>query len=621
MRWAVTVSIFGLVAGTGALFHANNVAAETVKEAVEAAIAFHPQVRRDQAQSIAADQAVEEAYSDFLPDLDVDVSSGPEVTSSPTTRGAGNGGTTLKYRSDGRATFSQLLFDFFETSNEVASARSELRASHATVQATSERIARLAVEQYLSVYQAREQVGLAAANVADHEEVVDLIRGRVSAGRSAEADLDQAVSRLALARSTLVALQGSERQATSRYIETVGQAPGTLDMPEEPDVPEVGDLDTALATAMDRNPLAHSTAASWDARKSDIEVARAAYFPRFNVEATGGLVDNADGVSGLRKDLSVLLRMRWNLFSGFGDLARTRAATFEANAASRTDAEIRRQIRESVRIAFELLKTRQARLTPLRDDVTASRQTYDAYQEQFRLGQRTLLDLLDARDERFDAENELVGGEVDVLRSHFDLLFATGLLLEHFGIVIYEPEQRFDERGEGINRVAVGSGGAEDLAAASESEPQPLPVKEALAFSEIDWSAETILPGAADFGFWLGAEQQRIKSPLDEDERRAQVAAEPAVVAAVMPRRNFAEIDVETVAVMAALPETVIEELPALAFGFPEPLESVGGAGAATESSAAFPVSAQGAFYYRYDTAVEELASLPFVAALGAGAR
>lgn len=573
MRWAYKLTLAGVLAA--APWSVGGASAQSLTEAVEAAIAYHPQVRRDQAQAVAADHSVEVAYSDYLPDLDAEASTGLEVTSSPTTRGAGRG-TVDEHRSEGRLSLNQMVFDFFETSNRVASARHELRSSHAELQATSESVGRDAIEHYLGVLEARELVTLSEGNVADHVALVDLIRGRSEAGRAATADLDQAISRLALVRASLVGVQGQERLSTSRFTETVGSAPGDLVRPEEPDYPQATDLDAALATAMDRNPLAHSTSATWDARRADVNVARAAYYPRFDVQASGGVGENLDGVKGKRSDVSVLLRMQWNLFSGFGDLAATRGATQVANAASRVDAEARRAVREAVRIAYRALQTAQNRLPPLRRDVSASRQTFEAYRQQYDLGQRTLLDLLDARDEQFDSEADLIDGEYAVLSAHYDLLFAMGVMLEDMGIIIYEPEQDFDERGEGINAAALGVGPDGTIVAADPTQPaveaavgaEQTAAVRPVVLGPADWDGEigAGLPGAADFGFWLGGDIQRDMAVLDEQESaeivRPSAEANPQAV-----RREIADVETEAVPEMAALPEADVAILPSVAHG------------------------------------------------------
>ena len=560
VRWANYLTLAVVLAATP--WTAGSASAESIVDAVESAISYHPQIRRDQALAVAADHAVEEAYSNFLPDLDTSLSTGVEVTNSPTTRGAGRGYVD-EIRTEGRVTANQLLFDFFETSNRVAAARHDLRSSHASLQATSESIARLAVQSYISVQESRELVALAERNVADHVAVVDLIRGRAEAGRAAEADLDQAISRLALVRAGLIEAQGVERLAVSRYTETVGMPPGDLDRPPLPDFLEAEDLDAALATAMDRNPAAHATSASWDARRREVDVARGAYYPRFDIQATAGAGENLDGVQGFRNDASVLLRMTWNLFSGFGDLAATRSALQNSNAASRIDAEARRAIREAVRVSFDALQTAKSRLDPLRRDVEASRRTFEAYRQQYDLGQRTLLDLLDARDEQFDSESDLVRGEINVYRASYDLLFGTGLILDYFGITIYEPELQYDERGEGIHAASLGTGseGEPNLAADEETSEEAL--EAASLQSGILGEEAANLPGAGEFGFWLSSDDQRAKAVLDpqESESLLQTSAEPAPAEEL--RREISDIEVQNVPEMATLPESAVAVLPA----------------------------------------------------------
>lgn len=574
VRRGLTVVLAGALAASP--LASGSAKAESIVEAVEAALSYHPQVFRDQALSVAAEHTVEEAYSDFLPSVDLDASTGYEATNSPTTRGA-NGGWVDKFRSDASISLTQLLFDFHETSNRVASAESELEASNADLQATSERIARIATDLYLRVLGTRERLALADQNVLDLSDIFDLIRGRAEAGRAAEADLDQAISRVALARADQAARQGEARQAASRYIENVGRMPGSLQRPAEPDYPEATDLDAALAMAMDRNPIAHSTAALWDARKADIEVERASYFPRVDLEASGRTGENLDGIDGGDSDLRFLVRLTWNIFNGFGDLARTRAATQEANAASRTDAEARRAIREAVRIAFRDLQTAKDRFPELQADADASARTFAAYRQQYDVGQRSLLDLLDARDELFDAQEAEVTGFYDVLQAHYDLLFSMGVLMESLGIVVFQDEEQYREHRDGETADAGGSlGGTPNGEKATGVAFRNV----GLTASEMDWNHEVALPGAMEFGSWFDNEGQSYasRSATQDTVGDAGVAntGQDVRAATRLFRREFVGIEVEIVPAMDALPEREIAVLPSMPLGG---LDDVAGAG------------------------------------------
>lgn len=563
LRRAIAVVLAGTLAG--GTFAVGDAAAESVVEAVEAALAHHPQVYRDQALSVAAAHAVDEAYSDFLPDLDLDAASGYELTSSPTTRGAGRG-TVDMVRSEASAQLTQLLFDFFGTSNSVSAAASGLEASNADLQATSERVARLATQYYLEVLSARERTALAEQNLADLSAVLDLIRGRTEAGRAAEADLDQAVSRVALAKAELASRRGDQRTAMARFLENVGHIPGALERPEVPDYPEANDLDRALAVAMDRNPVGHSTTAQWEARRAEIEVARAAYFPRFDLEASTFWGENIDGIRGGQSDVRVLVRMTWALFDGLGNVARTRQATHEANAAWYTDSDARREIREAVRVAFRALQTAEARYPQLLADAQASTRTYEAYRQQYDVGQRSLLDLLDARNEMFDAQEAEVRGSYDILQAHYELLFSIGLLLDHLGVVVFQDSEQYRERDLPGRQLTT-------------AKAESLPKNVATSFDNADWSGEVAVPGALEFGTWL--------SDGSLSEKPGKTAAAPEAIATFgMPspdraapddavagpvrqgasrtvRREIDGIEVELVPAMATLPEQSVAVLPA----------------------------------------------------------
>ncbi|MGF1612247.1 MAG: TolC family outer membrane protein [Kiloniellales bacterium] len=551
MRRAFAVALAAaLASGTTAVGSAS---AESVTEAVDAALAHHPQVWRDQALSVAAEHAVEEAYSDFLPSIDLDASSGYELTSSPTTRGAGRG-TVDMVRSEASARLTQLLFDFYGTSNRVAAAASDLEASNASLQATSERIARLATRLFLDVLSARERTALAEQNLADLTTVLELIRGRAEAGRAAEADLDQAVSRVALAKADLAGRRGDERAVTARFLENVGHIPGALERPSVPDYPEADDLDQALAVAMNRNPVAHSTTAQWEARRAEVEVARAAYFPRLDFEASTSYGNNIDGVRGDQADVQFLVRLTWALFDGFGNVARTRAASHEANAAWLSDAEARRSIREAVRVAFRALQTAEARYPQLRADADASTRTYEAYRQQYDVGQRSLLDLLDARGEMFTAQEAEVPGSYAILQAHYDLLFAMGRLLEHLDIVVFQDREQYREDRQQSERMA-----AADAAG--------LPQGAAMGFDDADWSGEVAVPGGLEFGSWLsdGGAGEKLSGPAGAslDAPGDTTAPDNAPAAAQTFRRDIDGIEVELVPAMVALPESTVNVLPA----------------------------------------------------------
>ena len=430
--------------GLLALFSASSAGqATTLEEAINSAIIFHPQIKRDEALERAAEQTIDEAYSGYLPSLDVDVSAGAEVTDSPVTRAAGRDTRTL-FRREVNPRSSQMLFDGMATPRQVAASRANHRAATDELRDTSEFIAVNAAQLFLNVLRDQELVAIAEENVRRHVEITDQIRGLAAAGRGSEADIAQAESRLALARSTLEERRGSLRTAVARYTETVGRPPEDLKLPQVPNYGEPVTVEEAIAVALVENPAISASAARVDQQREEVGVARAEYYPRVDAEVFAGIRKDTDGTVGRDNDFNARLRTQWNLFDGFGKDARVRRAKQLVNAAEGNLDDESRRVREETRVVFDRLVTERDRLIPLREHVVAAERVRIAYQGQFDVGRRSLLDLLDAQGELFLAETQLADGEFSELVSQYDLLFTMGLLLPTLGIVVSSEVNTYD---------------------------------------------------------------------------------------------------------------------------------------------------------------------------------
>ncbi|MCC7050120.1 MAG: TolC family outer membrane protein [Alphaproteobacteria bacterium] len=408
-------------------------------EVVADTISANPEVQRDRALLRAADRRVDERFAGFLPKVDLESAGGYEYTNDPFTRSRVDKEPNVDsgrhlLRTDNTLTLRQLVFDGFGTSSRELAAEAERRAAERRVAETSERIAQRAVEVYLDVLRTDEQMALAQANLDYHREILRKVEARATSGLSDQLDLEQARARVALAQASLVLRAGEQRSARARYLEFIGQAPADLLRPPPEQFRSPPTIESAIDEALRRNPTVSVTAAQIDAARAEIDAARATFYPRLDLEVAGTTGTNIDGVIGRDSSVSVMLRLRYTLFNGFFDDATVQRRSAEAAAASYSDGEARRQVREDTRVAFRNLTTAQDRLPPLRDHVASSRRTVDDYLGQFELGKRKLLDLLDAQNEHYQARSNLVDGDYTLLVAQFRLAFAMGQLRGALGI-------------------------------------------------------------------------------------------------------------------------------------------------------------------------------------------
>jgi adhesin transport system outer membrane protein len=126
--------------------------------------------------------------------------------------------------------------------------------------------------------------------------------------------------------------------------------------------------------------------------------------------------------------------LRYNLFRGGADIAREREAFLRIKEARESLRVAQRDAEREARVAYNALLTAQARLEALRDGVEAQRATRDVYAQQFDLGQRGLLDLLDAENELFIDRTNLVTATFTETFAVYRVLAVIGVMLDTLDI-------------------------------------------------------------------------------------------------------------------------------------------------------------------------------------------
>jgi adhesin transport system outer membrane protein len=218
------------------------------------------------------------------------------------------------------------------------------------------------------------------------------------------------------------------------YLAVVGSPPDVLEeaVPPEYALPE--SPEAAAGEASTESPTVKIASADIEVAKAELQGARSGYYPSLDLELGTSANDNIDGLKGSAIDAQALLVLRYNLFRGGGDIAREREAFQRINEAREALRQAQRTAEEQARTGYNALVTAQARLEALRARVTAQRETRDTYAQQFDLGQRSLLDLLDAENELFNARSDLTTAEYTEVFAVYRVLAVIGALLSTLDI-------------------------------------------------------------------------------------------------------------------------------------------------------------------------------------------
>jgi adhesin transport system outer membrane protein len=419
----------GMVAGSAFAASLEDIVRETVET--------NPDVLIAGSQRDSVEQQMEQTRAGFFPQVDLTVGTGWEYSDTPITRGSGHGSRNLN-RDEADILIRQLLYDGHGTESEFERQRARVNSRAFETFSTAEVIALKASEVYFDVVREQKLVELAVHNLGNHQKTYDKIEKRARSGVGRRADTQQALGRLALAKTNLMAEKNRLDDAISAFINVVGHEPVDLSDPISRDYLIPASLDEAISDALDNHPQLKSADADIDAAREQHNAAKSAFFPRVHLEIQGTHNDDQDGVPGQNDHASVMLRGRYNLTSG-KDMARREETVFQIDEAREIRDRTRRQVIEGMQLSWNAYETALAQLEYFRIHVDASKAALLAYGKQFDLGQRTLIDLLDQENEVFQARINLVNGQNDAKFSTYRILAGTGKLL--WALEVPLPEQ------------------------------------------------------------------------------------------------------------------------------------------------------------------------------------
>jgi adhesin transport system outer membrane protein len=145
-----------------------------------------------------------------------------------------------------------------------------------------------------------------------------------------------------------------------------------------------------------------------------VSVREADYQPRIEARVRSAPATTSDGIRDQRRDSTAEIVLNWNLYNGGADQARVRQQVNIVNQAADLRDRACRDTRQTTQIAFNDTRKLTEQIATLDRNTLAIEKARDAYRQQFDIGQRSLLDLLNAENEVYTAKRALANAEYDL---------------------------------------------------------------------------------------------------------------------------------------------------------------------------------------------------------------
>ncbi len=420
----------------------------TMKEAVRIALARSPEVLAKYHAFKASEGELEAIAGALLPKVDVIASIGERRRNDPLFRGS--------FREDSLTLqLTQLLWDGLQ------SVYQKRQFGHARMVRlfefvdASEQIALETARAYFDVLRYRELVSLAEDNLVEHRAVWQQIEARVNAGVGRRVDLQQATGRLALSESNLRVESSNLYDVSVRYQRIVGHPPPRImDMPDTLVARIPATVAEVLKDTVLINPQVRAAVENVNASTMARDARRASYDPRVQFRIREDRGRDLNGIAGSTNNSTAEILFNFNIFNGFSDRGRVdQAESLLASAREQRDKACR-DTRQTVAIAMNDKRKLDEQRVHLRQHRLSVDRARDAYRQQFEIGQRSLLDLLDTENEYFQARRAEVNASFDFEAAYVRVHAGIGRLLSMFGLAPMDPVADKATKGWGAGEEA-----------------------------------------------------------------------------------------------------------------------------------------------------------------------
>ena len=329
----------------------------------------------------------------------------------------------------------QNLFNGFGT--KAAVNRDEARAKAAFnkyIEVAQDKMYR-AIEAYIKVVRYNEVLKIAKDNVKVHEETLLKIQDRYEKGFSTLSEVERVKGRLALSKSNyvsetnnLVDAKFNFHKALGRYVDENSLVAPTF----KSTLPKT--LEHANDIAIHNNPSILVANYDIKAIQESLQYVQRNDYPTLDLELQGSRYNNLTGSSvGREDDLSAMLVLKYNLYSGGAHKAEKQKYISLLNYEYSHKNKLKRDVIESLGLSWSAYKMIQEQYKYQIDYRDLTAKTKVAYDEEFQLGRRTLIDLLDVQDEVNNIKIKVIHNNYDLMFAKYRVLDAMGELYKSFG--------------------------------------------------------------------------------------------------------------------------------------------------------------------------------------------
>jgi len=406
----------------------------TLDEALKEVVTTHPRILEKIKEFNASTYDIDRFKAGKRPTIDLDAEAGYEDVSNSSTRFTGKDSQVY----GGAVTLRQIIYDGKRIENDIKSRNLISKSSFYGYCDAANQIVFETIEKYLDVLKYKSLLDLANENVAVHRKLLSAIKERVDAGTAGKSELERVQGRLASAQAVFIARGNDYKREVYNFHKYIGrfEEGEKMSLPKFNNTILPGTLQEALKKQTENHPVLLAAATNIDEKFFEYDREKSEYKPTVYFESSRDFRKNYSGVTGDANSVKALVKMRWNLYDGGARNAAADKMSSLVNREKQIFDRVRRSLLNDLQLTWTGYKLLDSQIGALKKSLMFTRKSLKSYKEEFMLGQRLLINILDAESEFQTMRAQLASIEFELLATKFRLLYSMGNISEDLGLVV-----------------------------------------------------------------------------------------------------------------------------------------------------------------------------------------
>jgi TolC family type I secretion outer membrane protein len=414
--------------------------AETLREAMLSAYRRNPTLQAERARQRGTDELVTQAKSGWRPTINGQASVSHTWADTNVTKSSSQTSETANIQ------LSQPLFRGFRTVEGTKQAEANVKAGRQSLLGVEQSVLLQAVTAFADVMRDRKILGIRRKNLVNLQKEAKAAQARFSAGELTRTDVAQAKAQVSAAQGAVAVATANVGISSAAYLAVTGHEPGKLTGAKKGPVPQ--SLSGALNIASETSPTVLQAAYTHDASIHNVNVAKGALLPTLSLQASATAAH--DPSVGVERSSSATVQgvLSVPIYQAGNEYSAIRQAKQQASQTSIQIIGATRSVRQQVAANWAAYVASGQAITSAKAQVSSAALALDGVQQEYQVGSRTTVDVLNAEQALLAARVTQVNAERDQLVASYQLISAIGHLTARrlsLGGPYYDPVQNYNK--------------------------------------------------------------------------------------------------------------------------------------------------------------------------------